>query len=661
MQNQTRSHQGWHKFRKRISFVPGIVPRLRLVYILVSIVLLEAMLIGFLQMRYLSNSTDDLTASSVPVFAQTQEIERNLKSFLLLLTSITSVDKFNDLNPLASSLNEQISTLRAEITKLPADVAFTSPVKQMIRALEVIESKVDGLTDAKRDVLLYLISLQQIRVHLEESREAMRNALEQLAFEVSIEIGQRLLDDDSLLGITSHDAILLLTRLEGQAIAITELTLKIDAIVESAMRLQNVANLNELDQLAKKIRFGFRGISVLAGRLPNTVSRVHLAQEVTATRDFVLGKMGIVEQIALLNEQDSRVKQLEDELLAPLLQISTLSNLLAEAARHKVVEAGQNLISTAQHMTLVLILSGIFSILVFGVATLLIVERQINQRMIKLINAVRAIASGDTSYQVDVEGKDELGEMAKALETFKFNAEELRRSNTELEKFAYVAAHDLRSPLRAIQDLAEWTVEDEENTFSEDGERNMQLLQSRVNRLNLLLTDLLAYSRVGKEKDDIVEVSLAEAVDATSELLDPNNDFNITYTGFAHGIVTYATPLRQILLNLVNNSIKHHDRKEGHIQVFASLENGRVVLRVEDDGPGIEPQYHDRIFGLFQTLRPRDEVEGSGLGLAIIRKLVEHYGGTVHVLSDPAAKRGTTFKFDMPDNTETMPEQNEAA
>ena len=94
--------------------------------------------------------------------------------------------------------------------------------------------------------------------------------------------------------------------------------------------------------------------------------------------------------------------------------------------------------------------------------------------------------------------------------------------------------------------------------------------------------------------------------------------------------------------------MKHHDRGAGNITVSAERLGNRLHCVVQDDGPGIDPQYHEKVFGLFQTLRPRDEVEGSGLGLAIVRKLVEHYEGRINIQSNPADKRGTRIQFDFP-------------
>jgi signal transduction histidine kinase len=107
-------------------------------------------------------------------------------------------------------------------------------------------------------------------------------------------------------------------------------------------------------------------------------------------------------------------------------------------------------------------------------------------------------------------------------------------------------------------------------------------------------------------------------------------------------------PLQQIFINLVGNAVKHHHRKEGRIEI--SVEPGGTIhaFSVTDDGPGIAPQFHERIFNMFQTLKPRDQVEGSGMGLAMVRKYVEVFGGTVWLES--AEGKGSTFRFTWPAN-----------
>jgi signal transduction histidine kinase len=125
--------------------------------------------------------------------------------------------------------------------------------------------------------------------------------------------------------------------------------------------------------------------------------------------------------------------------------------------------------------------------------------------------------------------------------------------------------------------------------------------------------------------------------------------FSVEAGGGFEGISLYRLPLQQILYNLVNNAIKHHDKKSGLIRVDIEDAGNAYLFSVSDDGPGIDPQYHQKIFEMFQTLKPRDQKEGSGMGLAIVKKILTTCGGRIVVESEPG--KGTTFKFTWPKNT----------
>jgi signal transduction histidine kinase len=109
---------------------------------------------------------------------------------------------------------------------------------------------------------------------------------------------------------------------------------------------------------------------------------------------------------------------------------------------------------------------------------------------------------------------------------------------------------------------------------------------------------------------------------------------------------TYAAPLETVLRNLVSNAIKHHDKPQGKIEISAKVKGDFIEFSVADDGPGIDPAFHDRIFQMFQTLRPRDQVEGSGIGLAVVEKIISNVGGTIRLESAP--NKGATFIFTWP-------------
>jgi signal transduction histidine kinase len=225
---------------------------------------------------------------------------------------------------------------------------------------------------------------------------------------------------------------------------------------------------------------------------------------------------------------------------------------------------------------------------------------------------------------------------------------DLQRSNDELEQFAYVASHDLKAPLRGIENLVSWIEEDLEGTLIGDTRTNMDLVKSRVRRLESLLDDLLAYSRAGRGDSSIDRVDTAALVKELAVLTSPPEGFTVTGSQGLPVIETARAPLTQALQNLIGNAIKHHDRPDqGHIDVEARPLGDATEFTVTDDGPGIPEQFRDRVFGMFQTLRPRDEVEGSGMGLAIVKKLIERQGGRIW-LTDAATGRGLAVHFTWP-------------
>jgi PAS domain S-box-containing protein len=221
---------------------------------------------------------------------------------------------------------------------------------------------------------------------------------------------------------------------------------------------------------------------------------------------------------------------------------------------------------------------------------------------------------------------------------------DVERSNEDLANFAYIASHDLKAPLRAIDHLSEWIAEDIKATASDDTLENLSLLRGRVNRLHDLVEGLLAYSRVGRAHHETEPVDTRAMIAEIVDSLDLPAFFAVDCVGDMPVLETRAVPLRRVLQNLISNGIRHHDRVEGRIRISAKKANHSWEFRVADDGPGIPPQFHSRIFEIFQTLQTRDDLDSSGVGLAIVKKTVEDHGGHVWVESKPP-ERGSCFGF----------------
>lgn len=235
----------------------------------------------------------------------------------------------------------------------------------------------------------------------------------------------------------------------------------------------------------------------------------------------------------------------------------------------------------------------------------------------------------------------ELRQIEQALQQ---RTAELSRSNHDLEQFAYVASHDLKAPLRAIEVLVEWLREDLAGYDKEEVQENLVLLGQRALRLNRLLDDLLAYSRAGRRGEDPEAVDTRQLVLGIAALLAPPPGMRVEADASLPLLLTWRAPLEQVLRNLINNAIKHHPPGDGLVRVSAEVQRDQVLFAVEDDGAGIPPEFAEKVFQMFQTLKPRDEVEGSGMGLAIVKRLVELHGGRVW-FHPGRGGRGAVFKF----------------
>lgn len=219
----------------------------------------------------------------------------------------------------------------------------------------------------------------------------------------------------------------------------------------------------------------------------------------------------------------------------------------------------------------------------------------------------------------------------------------------QLEQFVYIVSHDLKAPLRAIENLTNWISEDLGNCVDSNTNENLLLLRSRVSRMNALLEGILEYSRCGRLSEEMAEVDLNQMIHSIFESLEAPSDYKLI-TEALPVIKTERTRIYKILYNLIKNSIQHHNKVEqGFIKIsYQDYENG-FLFSVHDNGPGIKPQYVHQVFELFCTLKSRDEMETTGVGLAVVKKLIDDVSGKIWIESRD--DEGTTVKFYFPVKT----------
>jgi PAS domain S-box-containing protein len=241
------------------------------------------------------------------------------------------------------------------------------------------------------------------------------------------------------------------------------------------------------------------------------------------------------------------------------------------------------------------------------------------------------------------QAEEVLEELNKDLESANL---ELTRVNKELQEFAYITAHDLKTPLRAMGILADWISTDYADKFDDQGKEQVSLLTTRAKQMSALVDNILQFSRLGQNNQDTQRVDLNVVLSEVIAGIDPPENIEIATGSKLPRLVCERTHIIQVLQNLLSNAVKYMNKPGGQIAVDCVEEDDCWRFSVADNGPGIEEKHFERIFKIFQTLSPRDGVESTGIGLSIVKKLVELNRGRVWVESELG--EGSTFYFTLP-------------
>ncbi|GAL85418.1 hypothetical protein MYP_2647 [Sporocytophaga myxococcoides] len=326
-------------------------------------------------------------------------------------------------------------------------------------------------------------------------------------------------------------------------------------------------------------------------------------------------------------------KKMTDEISKKFKEFDKTEYRVRKARREKLNES----IAIAKRVTMLL---AIITISV-GVISAFYITHIIINRIKSMVSLADNISKGQFEAIKDTE-KDELSQLSDSLNIM---SEKLKKSFSELDNYAYVVSHDLKVPLRGIYNLVHWMEEDYGSEFSPEVHKYLDKLKGRVERMESLINGLLEYSKIGRTSQPLEEVNVNELLADIVDSIVPG-DFEVRVSNKMPVIFTEKLRIQQVFSNLISNAVKYKGNKPGIITIISKEIPDGVEFTVEDNGVGISPEYHNKIFGLFQTLREKHEVESTGIGLSIVKKIIEDKKGNIRVVSNEG--EGAAFIFTWP-------------
>lgn len=278
-----------------------------------------------------------------------------------------------------------------------------------------------------------------------------------------------------------------------------------------------------------------------------------------------------------------------------------------------------------------------------GICSTLYIMILISKRIASMVGMADKISKGDFSIVRD-NRNDELTSLSRSLNimsnNLRINIRELENRNAELNKFAYVVSHDLKAPIRGIHNVVKWIEEDLNDELSPQLKKYLTIIPQRTKRMEALINGLLDYARISRKTSE-EWVDTNALVNELAEALVPRN-FQLHIDKLPE-LYTERLKLEQVFANLISNAVKYTPQEKAAITISCEEHPAYYEFTVSDNGIGIDPEYHEKIFEIFQTLREKNEKESTGIGLAIVKKIIEEQQGHINVRSE--AGKGARFTF----------------
>ena len=555
-------------------------------------------------------------------------------------------------------------------------------LEQHMRLMESIQKRISQLSDQSivireigqvlNEIRLDLVGYRNIHAS-KLSLQSNRNIKKARAVDEAKTLNQmldreiRLLSDDifenssHMSQVSDNDAIRL------KAGKLIELNLKNEVLHEIKQSgvvllslLESIGHSRkqtELRKLKASLDFHMRALVSQSIALPKSTRIIEVNKQLNSLYLLINATDSITDTQLALYDKELELVEIDNHMQGNVFNLNRLTKTLVDKVDANTQAVTQRATESANKGRNILLLVASISLLISIFVIWFVIVRKIILPLNELTGTVRKLSNNQLDFEIREYPFVELNEVSRAIEVSRKNAIALdqyqknlqennlvlSRVNDDLSTFVHVASHDLKSPLRGIQVLSEFIIEDIRAGNQTEAEDNLHILQDRISRLNNLLDSLLAYTRLGSSAADFEQVNIVELLEETFDLVNIANRFELRISDSMLVCKIVKSDLTIIFLNLFDNAVAHHDKETGVVSIEIKEQEKFYIFEIEDDGPGIDPQYHTQVFEVLQTLKSKDEVEGSGVGLAQVRRLLELRGGSINLVSNPDISRGSRF------------------
>lgn len=634
----------------------GVAAKLRNAYIGISLMSLLAAAVGLLSLNSIQNAQEAVLDRSVPAMLDAQRVAREGLAIIEATTALIEAGDRSALEAETARIQVAEIELRRLLSGLQTLGVEPGELSRIEGALEAILNNLDvlGALIAARDE-----TLTRSAVGAREAEQQMEVIIAALQPAI-IDASDRVLDksdliDDLLSGReidrqAAREAFADLSEVDYFAVeTLVGMRFQARSLRDKVSRLLLTTEPAELAALRNDLDLELRGIARAALEIDRPAVKAQVAVALSEFKNRLQGADNLFEQrqrlfwiTERLGQVSAENREYSDLLGGHVEGLQTQTDLLIQRsqadARNTLVLGRVMLVTIA----LAALVSAIWVVRRY-------VLRDVAARTLRLAQITRELAQGKLDVEVDVEGGDELGEMADAVRVFKANATELRRSNAELEQFAYVASHDLQEPLRMVSSFTELLQQRYRGRLDSEADEFINYARDGALRMRAMINGLLDYSRAGGAESDRKEVDSSQAVNtALTNLRAAVSESGASVElGELPPVLASPTQLVNLFQNLIGNAIKYRRPDVvPEVEVGAVRAENMWRFTVADNGIGIAADHSDQVFKIFKRLHGRHEFEGSGLGLSICQRIVETHGGRIWLDSEPGV--GSRFNFTLP-------------